>query len=81
MHRLPIEKDVDDFTGDALVRPAFEESKLKEEVERYQKDGKLLQQFFKQKGRLHQVDASGSADQARSEGLGTLALAGGGGLP
>mmetsp|Transcript_9402 Transcript_9402/g.22427 ORF Transcript_9402/g.22427 Transcript_9402/m.22427 type:complete len:236 (+) Transcript_9402:39-746(+) len=62
-HRVPFEKDVDDFTGEPLNRPEFQESKFKEEVQRYQKDASLLRQYFVRAGILRDVDASAGLEQ------------------
>lgn len=64
-HRIPLEKGVDDFTGNPLVRPPFEESKFKAQVERYQKDSKLLRQFFSKRPvmSVRDVDATKTIDQ------------------
>ncbi|CAK9086294.1 unnamed protein product [Durusdinium trenchii] len=66
-HRTPLEKGVDDFTGDPLIRPSFQESKLKEDLERHQKDSTLLRQFFSKKGcYVGEVDATKRAEEVGS---------------
>mmetsp|Transcript_48391 Transcript_48391/g.90661 ORF Transcript_48391/g.90661 Transcript_48391/m.90661 type:complete len:236 (+) Transcript_48391:53-760(+) len=72
-HRPPFDKDVDDFTGEPLVRPDFQEPKFREELERYQKDASLLRQFFAKAGLARDVDANGGFEQVGTSCIETVA--------
>eukprot|EP00440_Ansanella_granifera_P053921 gb/GFBE01058457.1/.p1 GENE.gb/GFBE01058457.1/~~gb/GFBE01058457.1/.p1 ORF type:complete len:235 (+),score=40.64 gb/GFBE01058457.1/:1-705(+) len=62
-HRPPIDEGLDDYSGDALVRPPHEEDKFRKDYGRFQQDSPMLRQFFEKKGIVRAVDASGSMEQ------------------
>eukprot|EP00441_Pelagodinium_beii_P031930 CAMPEP_0197626652 /NCGR_PEP_ID=MMETSP1338-20131121/5520_1 /TAXON_ID=43686 ORGANISM="Pelagodinium beii, Strain RCC1491" /NCGR_SAMPLE_ID=MMETSP1338 /ASSEMBLY_ACC=CAM_ASM_000754 /LENGTH=239 /DNA_ID=CAMNT_0043197201 /DNA_START=48 /DNA_END=767 /DNA_ORIENTATION=+ len=54
----PIDEGLDDYTGDALLRPPYEEEKFRASWQLFQKDSDLLRQFFSRKGLVRNVDAA-----------------------
>mmetsp|Transcript_62963 Transcript_62963/g.111898 ORF Transcript_62963/g.111898 Transcript_62963/m.111898 type:complete len:235 (-) Transcript_62963:61-765(-) len=61
--RPPLDQGVDDFTGEALIRPEFDAAKFQKNLASYREDGGLLHQFFSRAGLARDVSAAGSADE------------------
>merc|ERR1740123_2009032 len=57
----PLEAGFDDFTGEALTRPAHSDEQFDAGMQRYREDGGLVREFFSRAGLARDVDASGSA--------------------
>jgi len=61
--KQPFDEGLDDYTGEALVRPPNKEAQLPQNLERYKADADLLHQFYTKTSIVRNVDATGSIEE------------------